>query len=412
MTVINVAGTSLQTAINNAQPGDTIVPKAGGYAGRLTITKPLTIAGDGGAILDGGATDGFVNVLVQGAKVIQTGLDYRHGGCAVRFLGDCSGSQVLHYKVPVVDHVVVNSATGWGGNAFACSQGSKGIEIAYGEIRSCRAPSAVPGGVDGGSFEMFEASGLWFHHNEVWDCVNIAESGKNAGGPDNTGILIEDNVFHGRANPLTPATQAIVANGMFLRALTNSKIRRNVFDRIDWWSVLFSTSGGYAGAFSGVEVTDNTFLVLPGVNRMVTTDAGTVLAAFLADRNKVFAADASTVVAEINKVRYLAKDLAAFRTATGWEKTSPPWVVGPLPAAPPVPVPPLPPVPVPVDPCAAQLAQAQTDLATANAAVTATAAQRDAAKADLAAATTALGQANAEVARLQVIVTKVRADVA
>ena len=52
MSVIRVAGSSLQAAHDAAQPGDTLAAAAGTYAG-LRISKPLTIEGSGSLVIEG-----------------------------------------------------------------------------------------------------------------------------------------------------------------------------------------------------------------------------------------------------------------------------------------------------------------------------------------------------------------------
>lgn len=388
MATINVNGTPLQPAIDAAQPGDILVPKAGGYAGRLKITKSISIKGDGGAIIDGGTGNGSntVNIDVAAKAVGLSGLDLRHGGYAVRFIGDCTGSIVENNSIPVVDWMYrTNSTADTGGNAFVFEQLAKGVEVRFNQIRKCRAASTQYG-VDGGAFELYGgSSNLWIHHNEVWDCVNVAEGGKSSGDPDNADITIEDNIFHGRANPLAVPITGLVptnnlANGMYLRAMNRLIVRRNVFDQVDYWAVLFNTGGTYGGGFASVAVTDNIFRLTPGSNRMVYS-TGIPLSAFTIDANKVYATDATTVVAEVNGKKYLGSALAAFRTDTSFEKTST-WTVGALPPLP-VPVP-----PQPVDPCLAVKAErdaALAQVATLTAQVSTVTAERDANAAKLAA---------------------------
>jgi hypothetical protein len=166
----------------------------------------------------------------------------------------------------------------------------------------------------------------------------------------NTTIRFQNNIVHGRPNPTVGASNTTVANGMYLRAMSGLVIKGNVFDKIDWWTVLFATGGGFGGPIDG-EVSDNTFILLPGVNREVTWDAGTVTSKIIFNNNRVYADDPNTTVAEGGGVKYLRGAKATLTTATGWEANST-W--GPTP---------------PLDPCApvkADLLQAQVDLRTAN----------------------------------------------
>jgi hypothetical protein len=395
--LIAVNGTPLQPAIDAAQPGDVIVPKAGGYAGRLKITKSVSIKGDGAVVIDGGTGDGSHTVNIDvgvrpdgvrvGAKnVVLSGLDLRHGSFAVRFQGDCTGSIAEHNVIPVVDWMYRNTnISDTGGNAFVFEK-AQGVEVRYNQIRKCRANSAQYV-VDGGPFEFFSAQKINVHHNEVWDCVNSGEFGKNTADPNNSEIRIEDNIFHGRANPLTATSDLkLLANGILVRALSNSSIQRNVFDLVDYWSLNFDIGGTYgSGGFSGITVKGNTFRLIPGSNRMVHVEAGIPLSAFAAfDENKVYTTSTSARVAEIGTTRYYPGDLAKFRTDTGWEKNST-WTVGALPPVPTI-------TPPAIDPCAAitaQNVQLAADLLAARA-------ERDAAASSLALANSTIASLTTE----------------
>jgi hypothetical protein len=372
MALIAVNGTPLQPAIDAAQPGDILVPKAGGYAGRLRITKGVSIKGDGAVVIDGGTGDGFVNIDVAAKAVTLSGLDLRHAGAAFRFQGDCTGSLVENVTIPVVDWMIVNNGLADnGGNGFQFVKAT-GVEVRYCDMRLLRAVSKQYT-VDGGAFEFFGASKINVHHNEVWDSVNMAESGRNSTTPDNTDITITDNTFHGRPDPLTATTdKAKLVNGMYLRALNRATIARNTFDLIDHWAILFSTGGTYGGGMAAVSVTDNIFRLAPGSNRMLYS-SGIPFTAFTIDRNKVYTTASTARVAEVNGVKYYATDIAAFRTDTGFEKAST-WTVGPLPPIAPIPA------PAPVDPCASVKAErdaAVSALALANSTVASLTTERD-----------------------------------
>ena len=368
MATITVAGTAIQPAIDKAQPKDTLDIKAGGYAGRLKIGKPLTIICAPDTIIDGGQGDGFINVDIAAADVTWRGGDVRHAGNAFRFRGQNINALVEDVSIPVVDWMVRNTPydpakpetkyDDYGGNAFTGAQAT-GITIRRVKARNLRAVSSDYTR-DGGFIDLFEMANVLVESCEVWDSVNFAESGRGANKPLNKNIRFINNTVHGRPNPSVSASATTVSNGMYMRAVEGLLIKGNTFDRIDWWTVLFATGGGFGGPITG-EVSDNTFILLPGVNRETTWDAGTVHSGILFDNNRVYADDPNTVIAEGGGKRYYRADRTAFAAATGWEKNAY-WGVTP-----------------PLDPCApykvelastqAALAKMQAELALANQAV-------------------------------------------
>lgn len=317
MTVITVNGGALQPAIDAASAGDTIAPTPGTYAGRLKITKPLTLE-LGAAIIDGGQGDGFYNVDVAAKNVVIRDGDIRHAGCGIRFKGDCTGSLVSRTVIPTVDWMVRNTTvkgddTGGMGILF---ERASGVTVEDVRISRCRAVS-LDYGRDGAAFEFFVAKNITIRRAETWDNVVVAEFGKNSTDPNNADILIEDCTFHGRPDQSVPAGSTTVANGIYARALDRFTLQRNTFDRLDWWGVVLSMAGNFAGPFSAVQMLGNTWRLLPGVNRILTADSGVPLDQVMLDSSRIYVSGPS-VLAEVFGKRYA--DLASLRAGVpAWE---------------------------------------------------------------------------------------------
>ena len=80
-TITVAPGQSIQTAINAALSGDTVHVQAGVHAEQVSITKPLTLEGDAGAVIDGSCsrefgvfigTPGVSGVVVRGFEIRNT----------------------------------------------------------------------------------------------------------------------------------------------------------------------------------------------------------------------------------------------------------------------------------------------------------------------------------------------------
>ena len=84
-------GTPIQTAITNANPGDTIYVHAGTYNENLTIAKNLSLIGDGAAvtIIDGGTAD---VIDVNGVVVNISGFTVRNGRYGIYYHNNASGT--------------------------------------------------------------------------------------------------------------------------------------------------------------------------------------------------------------------------------------------------------------------------------------------------------------------------------
>lgn len=316
MALIKVNGTSLASAIASAQAGDVLDLAAGSYAGRVAITKPLTIQGDGGAIIEGGAGDGFINISVQNPNVILRGLDIRHAGAGIRFTGNCAGSFVEWCTFPIIDWMVRNTPTPTnddnGGNGIQFTRTS-GVIVRDCEFRLCRAKSSDYK-VDGGAFDLYASSDITIERCEVWDSVNMLETGKGANDNPNANLIIRDNIFHGRLYTGRPAGPTTVVNGILLRSAYNSVISGNLFDEIDWWAIHLA-AGNFSGPFSNVQIVGNHFRLPLGVNRAFAVDAGIVTSMFKVDGNAIWVSDGTTI-AKVGTAELM--NLAALQSATGW----------------------------------------------------------------------------------------------
>lgn len=338
---IPVKGTPLQAAIDKAQPGDVLVPSAGGYAGELVVSKPITILSDGGATLYAREQDGPINAIVRAKGAILDGLNFRGGGLSVQFQGDVSGSIVRNFDSDNVRWMVRNTQGGSddnGGNHFSWKDAIGGI-VSDGFYRGGRAPS-WDYGFDGGAFEIWQSKGGRAIRVEGWNSVNVTESGKNTGNPDNSDFRFEDCVFHGRRNPLTPPqviphpfdatkTVRVIANGGYMRAISGLAFVRCRFDRLDDWAFVFQTGGTFGqGTFAGVTMDDCEFDLLPGVCRIAAVKTGVPISA-IAIRNAKVIVNGTTEIAEIFGEKVTTR--ARLEQLTGW--TFAYWGPGPIPSS-------------------------------------------------------------------------------
>ncbi len=94
----------LTTAVEQASPGDTLVLSAGSYiCPGLEITKPLTLLGEPGAILDGD-NENYVlrlladSIVISGFTITNSGKSYTKDYAAI-YIHGTSGVQILNNKI-------------------------------------------------------------------------------------------------------------------------------------------------------------------------------------------------------------------------------------------------------------------------------------------------------------------------
>jgi parallel beta-helix repeat protein len=213
--------TTIQSAVDAANPGDTIRVCAGTYAEQVTISKSLTIRGDNGAIVMPGA------VTVNGSD-IPSGTPV----AAVIVVTDAS---------PVaIDNLIVDGSNN---GISECSPDFKGIlfqnssgYILHNAIRHIRLASSLSGCQSGEAIEVETASGLSstviIHDNSVWEYQKNGITANQAG----TTATITTNTVTG-IGPTTGAAQ----NGIQVAfGATGSITGNTIADNI--WATCVSTS--------------------------------------------------------------------------------------------------------------------------------------------------------------------------
>jgi parallel beta-helix repeat protein len=150
--------TSIQAAVNAANPGDTIRVCPGTYVEQVAISKPLTIRGDNGAIVMPGA------VTVNGSD-IPTGTPV----AAVILVKDASFVEIANLIVDGSNNGISECAPDFKGIIFQNSSGA----IRHSAVRHIRLSPSFPGCQSGEAIEVETASGLSsivaIQDNSVWD---------------------------------------------------------------------------------------------------------------------------------------------------------------------------------------------------------------------------------------------------
>ncbi|MGH9745624.1 MAG: right-handed parallel beta-helix repeat-containing protein [Candidatus Acidiferrales bacterium] len=150
--------TSIQAAVDAANPGDTIRVCAGIYAEQVTVSKALSIRGDNGAI-------------VIPSNVVANGSDIPSGTpvAAVILVNDASSVEIEGLIVDGSNNGISGCAPDFKGILY---QNSSGV-VHHNAVRHIRLSPSLPGCQSGEAIEVESASGansaVVVHDNSVWD---------------------------------------------------------------------------------------------------------------------------------------------------------------------------------------------------------------------------------------------------
>lgn len=210
----NAQYTTIQAAVNAAQPGDVIRVCAGTYPEQVTITTSLTLRADNGVVVDPSTTQTVTDVAgteaiafvfaVQGANVDIDGfiVDGSNNGlteCSPRLVGILYQNASGHIRHNAVRHMNLGSSSSVNG----CQSGN-GIEV---ETAS-------------GS-----SSSVAVNENSIWDYQKNGITGNEAG----TELTADGNTVTG-IGPTTGAAQNGIQIGFGAGGtLTNNTIADNVW---------------------------------------------------------------------------------------------------------------------------------------------------------------------------------------
>lgn len=236
--------TSIQTAINQASPGDRIVVCNGTYEEQLSITKALTIDADTGAFLVPGA-------LRQNATSLATG----DAIAAAVFVSGAANVSINGLTVDGVNNGISECAPRLIGIYFQNASGS----LRHEAIRNFKLSAAL-NGCQSGTGVFVESGGGQSSEVEVADC-SIHDYQKNGITANETGtsVNIRRNVVTG-VGPTTGAAQ----NGIQIGFSASGTIRNNTVAN-NLWAPCTNAQTCQAVATDilvtgsdGVTVTDNT----------------------------------------------------------------------------------------------------------------------------------------------------------
>ena len=101
------SGQSLQHAIQQADPGDTLILEAGQHAGPVTIKQPLILRGRPGAIIDGSRESSVIAIRADHVRI--EGLTIRNSG--LRLGKDDAGIHSTGVDTEIVNNRIESCCT-------------------------------------------------------------------------------------------------------------------------------------------------------------------------------------------------------------------------------------------------------------------------------------------------------------
>ena len=322
------SGQSLQAAIDATPAGGTVVVHSGTY-GPVTISKALSLIEASGetAVVSGG-TDAITvtgsNVLIEGLTVrdaAEYGIDLNDAsdvtirnieatknGTGIRVEG--WNSHRVHVTGAWLHHndkMIRNTSGGnddFGANAIKWRDTNGPHSITDSEIHGHRADS-LDYGVDGGAFELFNASGVTIEGNTTHDNNVTYEIGSQVG-HEPRDIAFRNNHVSGGPE---------LDKGFMIRGGANSEFTGNTIDGIDWWAFFVRNCAGstFCSPIDGLRIENNT---ITGVTAYKLPDV--LPSSVVIDNNQ--ASNPGRVVAEYLGTKY--NDWCAFSNASGYDAST------------------------------------------------------------------------------------------
>jgi parallel beta-helix repeat protein len=210
----NAKFTTIQSAVDAANTGDTIRVCPGTYVEQVLITKSLTIHGDNGAI-------------VMPSAVTVNGSDIPSGTpvAAVILVKDASPVEIGNLIVDGSNNGISECSPDFKGILFQNASGA----IRHNAVRHIRLSPSFPGCQSGEAIEVETASGLsstvTVHDNSVWDYQKNGITANEAG----TEATITTNTVTG-IGPTTGAAQNGIQVGFGATgSITGNRIADNIW---------------------------------------------------------------------------------------------------------------------------------------------------------------------------------------
>lgn len=213
---------SLKAAVSAAAPGDAITVHGGRYSeGNIRLTKPLTLSGTGGPVLDGGFKHEILTIAAP--DVIVRGFTLANGGRS-------STQELSGIRIEGASHVTISD--------------NKLLDCNYGIYLAKANDCALLRNTVEGRPDQEQNSGNGLH---LWSCGDVAITGNKVSG-HRDGIYLE---FSSRSSVESNVVEDNLRYGLHFMSSHDSHYRRNRFTR---------NGAGVAVMYSRqVEMTGNTF---------------------------------------------------------------------------------------------------------------------------------------------------------